>query len=546
VVDQSRLVRFHERIAQRFTFLTSLIERNPHLVRELTSSASDGGQSSNGTTFFADVPDCRLGKDGSEGSVFVGLYFPKAHSVSIGTVLSNIHLATKVAVKVYHAGVISTEYKVTMSIAAQTRGVIAYLDDFMSTVHQAYIQELGHVDLLEFYSDSYRAPYAPVGEGTRELLMTERLRIVRGLCLAVRELHRHNVVHKDIRMPNVMLMENGTLKICDFGLSRNLIEDQQLYSVIHDRMYNGQPYEIISAIKQVRQKALTEAVQNDIFDEASSTSTPTPETGSDVDDMQKVGYYNISKSIDIFMLGSVVVHAVQGKPAFLSNDEIEQRKEPTIEFDNFFPGAALLKDLVRRMLSHDCRSRPTIDEVLSHPYFQSWAQRRSMIENLDDVLHHDGRPVNNDEFKSAVALLKPVEDSVDWIHRAYVALPDIVRQRFGLTRTPFVFPNNEPHPLPQFHSVVRFCRNLIMHFVDHPESFWEALKEKTAVRLIPALPGDFFYANPCINWLFIAIWEQRNRIIGDINRQKEVIKKKYDEDLAGLKAIQTLVVGLTY
>jgi len=36
----------------------------------------------------------------------------------------------------------------------------------------------------------------------------------------VQECHRNLVVHRDIKLENMLLDEEGTLKICDFGVSK--------------------------------------------------------------------------------------------------------------------------------------------------------------------------------------------------------------------------------------------------------------------------------------------------------------------------------------
>ncbi len=73
------------------------------------------------------------------------------------------------------------------------------------------------------------------------------------------------------------------------------------------------------------------------------------------------------------MLGCMIAETLQEAHPFPSvvlqscNDDIEQRKEPKLDFESFFPGSVTLKDLLLRMLSHSAESRPTIEEVLAHP-----------------------------------------------------------------------------------------------------------------------------------------------------------------------------------
>ncbi|MBI1337424.1 MAG: protein kinase [Phycisphaera sp.] len=58
--------------------------------------------------------------------------------------------------------------------------------------------------------------------------MEERqaLGIIGGCALALRALHKQNIIHRDLKPANILLPASGGLKICDFGLSA-LIEEQE-------------------------------------------------------------------------------------------------------------------------------------------------------------------------------------------------------------------------------------------------------------------------------------------------------------------------------
>jgi serine/threonine protein phosphatase PrpC len=55
---------------------------------------------------------------------------------------------------------------------------------------------------------------------SRPMPEAEALRIVSDLCAALDHLHGHGVVHRDLKPQNVMLCNDGTLRIMDFGIAK--------------------------------------------------------------------------------------------------------------------------------------------------------------------------------------------------------------------------------------------------------------------------------------------------------------------------------------
>ena len=54
---------------------------------------------------------------------------------------------------------------------------------------------------------------------------TRALEIVRQIASGLREAHQQGLIHRDIKPANIILTGNGTAKICDFGLARDLKSD---------------------------------------------------------------------------------------------------------------------------------------------------------------------------------------------------------------------------------------------------------------------------------------------------------------------------------
>lgn len=150
-------------------------------------------------------------------------------------------------------------------------------------------------------------------------------RFARGIASALDYCHSNNVVHRDLKIENIMINQKGDIKIIDFGLS-NLYKPHSLLKTYCGSLYFAAP-ELLSA---------------------------KPYTGPEV---------------DIWSFGVVLYVLVCGKVPF--DDPVvsalhERIKKGAVEYPSFISKECV--SLLSRMLVVDPAKRATLKEVINHPW----------------------------------------------------------------------------------------------------------------------------------------------------------------------------------
>ena len=146
---------------------------------------------------------------------------------------------------------------------------------------------------------------------------------------ALKYLHNHRVIHRDLKLGNLFISDKMEIKVGDFGLATKLEFDGE-----RKRTVCGTPNYIAPEILE-----------------------------------GKTGH---SYEVDIWSLGVIMYTLIIGKPPFETNNVKETYKR--IKMGNYsFPENAVIsepaKDLIQSILVLDPHKRPTLDEILSHDFF---------------------------------------------------------------------------------------------------------------------------------------------------------------------------------
>jgi polo-like kinase 1 len=149
------------------------------------------------------------------------------------------------------------------------------------------------------------------------------------LIKAVKYLHNHRVIHRDLKLGNLFLTDKMELKVGDFGLATKLdFEGERKRTVCGTPNY----------------------IAPEILD-------------------GKTGH---SYEVDIWSLGVIIYTLIIGKPPFETRDVKTTYKR--IKMNAYsFPENAIIseaaKNLITQILVTDPAKRPTLDQILTHDFF---------------------------------------------------------------------------------------------------------------------------------------------------------------------------------
>jgi calcium-dependent protein kinase len=152
---------------------------------------------------------------------------------------------------------------------------------------------------------------------------------------AVRYLHSHNIVHRDLKLENFLFLEDGdaaggsSLKLIDFGLSKHCDTQETMHHVVGSAYYIAP--EVLAG--------------------------------------------NYDHRCDVWSLGVICYILLTGQPPFtgVTGEQVYKSvctSEPDFSSTRFAHVRPATVDFVRRLLVKDPDYRMTIDEAFEHPFLK--------------------------------------------------------------------------------------------------------------------------------------------------------------------------------
>ena len=184
--------------------------------------------------------------------------------------------------------------------------------------------------------------------------------IFKQIILSLQFIHSHNIVHRDIKLDNILIDLNNNIKICDFGVSKRIINNDKM------------------------------------FEQCGTPAYIAPEI------LKNKGYEGFS--VDIWSCGVVLYAMLSGTVPFKGNDLHELHDLIMIgKFNTINDISYDAQHLIKCLLEIDPKKRITINNILNHPWLinvdVSNNKNYNLFTNAEKVLlaksNVDYRDINN-------------------------------------------------------------------------------------------------------------------------------------------------------
>ena len=169
--------------------------------------------------------------------------------------------------------------------------------------------------------------------------------LFRQIILGIKHIHSQKIVHRDIKLENILIDLNNNIKICDFGIGRILTSKKQM---LHDKC--GTPMYMAPEILLSSKSKGYEGFPVDIW--------------------------SSGISLYIMLSGTLPFNLKNNQSSSIDDEENNNNLELQYSIINKEPKkiekiSDEARDLLRGLLNKNPNKRLTIDEILNHPWLKS-------------------------------------------------------------------------------------------------------------------------------------------------------------------------------
>lgn len=199
---------------------------------------------------------------------------------------------------------------------------------------------------------------------TPKFTIREVKSLMQQLFSGISYLHENWIMHRDLKMTNILVTNNGDLKICDFGLARQFADPQGKYTQLVVTLWYRAP-ELLLGAKNYG-PAIDVWSLGCIFGELLATS-PMFNGRTEIDQLQKIFKLLGTPSDKIWPEFSSLPNVKNVTFAEQPYNKLRQKfpRDSTGLSDKGF-------ELLNRLLTYDPSKRFSCMEALSHPFFKEY------------------------------------------------------------------------------------------------------------------------------------------------------------------------------
>ena len=303
-----------------------LLEDKQYIVTMIVNQFNELGQPVVTTPDFYRVGN-KLGQ-GAFGKVSIAQHKLTGHFVAVKS-LPKRDLDKEVECKRR----VSQEMQILQHLTSH-RNVVKLYDSFETTSHLCFVMELcAGGDLL-----SYVRRRKKLDEALAKYLFKQAAKSL-AYC------HKNLVLHRDIKLENLLIDEEGSIKLCDFGVSRQLKEPEELLS-----------------------------------EQCGTPAYMAPEVHRAVGRIK-------GQPADVWSLGVCLYAMLVGMVPFRGKS-IEELQQLIMKGEWEFPASAdglskHAKSLVQGMLTKDPDSRMDITQVVKHPWLRGCPKKLKIFSQTE-------------------------------------------------------------------------------------------------------------------------------------------------------------------
>ena len=215
------------------------------------------------------------------------------------------------------------------------------------------------------------------------------------IIIALNNIHRNNIIHRDLKLDNLFLGKNMQLKIGDFGLSIKLDQNKK------------------NKIAEIAGTKVYQAPEIPFLDK------------NEKNEQNNVRIVEYTFEVDIWSLGIIMCKLLTGKYPFEDKDKkedlmIKNIKENPPKFERKISKAA--ENLIIQILKKDPKERPTLNQIIYHEFFNregvpkylpEKTNRGKSFNKQNEIIYDDfDEAVLNKEEKytELISIVKPIID----------------------------------------------------------------------------------------------------------------------------------------